>query len=318
MDTEAERMSQFGPVGLGTFPFSGVFSPIDQGAALQVLERFLEAGGKYVETAPSYPVNTVDLGALLRDVGAEVSVATKCVTSIGPDGGRLRSGKSEVVRAQCEAELKRLGVERLSLLQAHITPEDVDPAETCEAMNQLRGEGLVEFTGVSNVTLAQLNAFERGGPIDFVQNRMSLLHRPDPSLVEYCTSSGIRLNPYQVIERGQLLGRSSEYAEGDLRLTKAEYVGTANGTITRWVAETLAPLGTEEGLSLEQLSIGWVLAQPGVDVAVVGATAPDQAARNASVVALPERLVRLVDEAYEELVGSLGTDIQSFRGLAST
>jgi aryl-alcohol dehydrogenase-like predicted oxidoreductase len=325
MNSQEDQYEKLGRVGLGTFPFSGVFSTVDEGSATEIVEAFLMTGERYIETAPSYP-RRIDLGAILERFPRESFViASKCVTNVTPEGVRERSGKYDTVVSQCENELRRLGVEYLDVLQAHITPEDVEPSETMQALESLRQRGLVRLIGVSNVSLEQLKAFAKGGHVDLVQNRFSMVHRSSyTAIVEYCREHDIYLNPYQVIERGQLAshtGSPNEWREADLRRSKAEYSGDTYLTIRNWFLEHIEPIATELGCSGETLAISWTLHRPMVKLCVVGATNKEQVTRNTQArdLLIPASMKDKIEKAFSSLSSEVreryGINIEEYRGL---
>ncbi len=310
-------------IGLGTFPFSGVFSKVEQETAKQIVSQFLESGGWYIETAPVYPVDRVDLGSVLRDFDrSDFFIATKCVTGKDASGNTIRSGKRDHLRAQCTGEIARLGVGHLDLLQLHTVPEDAAAEESFGTLTELRDEGLVRNVGVSNVTASQLAAFQSVGEVNFVQNRFSFIHRAQHRAIEkFCLENQILLNPYQVIERGLLTDNPpEEFREGDLRNSKYEYSGDVYHVIRAWVLESLAPIAAENGLSITELALGWVLGQPGIGIVPVGATSPGQVAKNMAVGrTLSDEALAAMDSAFADLEASIrsrvGLSVDEYRGL---
>jgi methylglyoxal reductase len=323
---DAELRTELGsPVGLGTFPFSGVFSPVDQDLASEIIDRFISGGGRYIETAPSYPVRAVDLGKALQPFKRDqFFLATKCVTGTDEQGNKVRSGKREFIEKQCEAELRRLGLENVDLIQAHSVPEDVTIGEAAEALEVLRSRGLTRFIGVSNVDSEQLAQFSNHAQIDFVQNRFSMIHRETHRTIEeFCERHEIWLNPYQVIERGQLGSEPLSpdgWTEGDLRRTKHEYSGEIYATIRGWVDRVLTPLADQYGQAVEVLALRWALSQPRVAVCVVGATKVWQMERNLGADSpLTQAALDSIEIAYNELVSEIsnrfGLSVSEYRGL---
>lgn len=326
-DTDRAASLRTPQIGLGTFPFSGVFSPITQTEAASIVQTFIEGGGRYLETAPVYPIKEVSLATILADYPRDAFfVATKCVTSADSQGNKVRSGKHETVIAQCEAEIARLGVEHLDLLQAHIVAEDVPLRETAEALQSLKDRGSTRFIGVSNVNLNQLKEYASYASIDFVQNRFSFIHRQENRLIEsYCAEKNILLNPYQVIERGQLTTQHASspapWRDGDLRRSKHEYMGEAHETILKWVSSELLPIARSVETSVEALVLAWTLQQPQIMVPVVGATKVSQIREllRAATIHIAPDVLRLLEEAYASLENGVrqryGLSVDEYRGL---
>lgn len=314
-------------IGLGTFPFSGVFSPITQQEAETIVGEFLNLGGHYIETAPSYPRHNVDMGALIRKFPRqELLIGTKCVLTLDESGAMINTGKPENIRQQCLQEMQRLGVDYLDLLEAHYTAKDVPCEVVAQTLNELKKEGLVRYIGASNSSPEDITGYIAGGGIDFVQNRYSLIHRaPTENIAALCTQHNIRFNPYQVIERGQLINReptAGAWREGDLRTKKPEYTGDAYQRVHGWAMETLQTIAKEAGLSLEIICIRWAFSKPQVTLPVVGATKLWQLRANmaSGTEPLPEDVLQAVDAACETLSGQVqsatGQSLAQFRGLA--
>lgn len=316
----------FGKIGLGTFPFSGVFGAMPQSDINAVVSRFVELGGRYIETAPAYP-RTYDLGAAIRPFrSGNLVVASKCVTGPDRNGNNIRSGKREHIRFQVEGELTRLGVDCLDLLQSHTTPEDVPIENFLDTIDELISEGKIRWFGVSNVNIEQLEQLNARGTVSWVQNRLSPIHeihcRP---IQEYCVDNGVLINSFQSIERGQLMPHSTfdrEILPGDLRSKKPEYVGDANAIVRKWFHDLSVEQAEDYGVSADQLAIAWCLSQPGVSMSVIGATSPSQLNPFMKLKApIDERVVQFMDEKILELRrlvrSDYGLSLEEFRGVAS-
>lgn len=311
-------------LGLGTFPLSGVFSSVDNESAGDILRTFLESGSWYVETAPVYAPNGIDLGKMLKSFEREdFFLATKCVTGRDASGATVRSGKADHLRRQCHSELKRLGVSYLDLLQLHTVPEDASAKESFGTLQELKNEGLVRNVGVSNVSLSQLETFASVGPVDFVQNRFSFIYRAQHRAIEaFCQANGVLLNPFQVIERGLLTDNPPlAFRDGDLRNTKYEYSGDVYHFIRSWVLRELKPIADAHAVSVTRLAIGWTMAQPAIGVISVGATSPDQVRANltASAEPIPADVIAEMELALERLEAAVrdrvGLSVDEYRGL---
>lgn len=313
-------------IGLGTFPFSGVFSYLSQTDAENIVKEFLNLDGHYIETAPIYPRNNVNMARLIKKFNREeLLIGTKCVLSLDEFGNTVSSGTPENLRVQCLDEMNRLGVDYLDLLEAHVTATDAKPNEVAQALNELKKEGLVRYIGASNASSADIISYVAGGGIDFVQNRYSIIHRtPTESITDLCIKNNIRFNPYQVIERGQLINTATsagEWREGDLRAKKSEYVGDAYERVHTWAIETLGSIAESAGLSLEELSIRWVFSKPKVTMPVIGATKVWQIQKNmkAGTKPLPADVLNAIDSAYASFASQIqsvfGLSVEEFRGL---
>ena len=312
-------------LGLGTFPFSNVFSEITQEQAHSIVDVFLENGGSYIETAPVYPVNKVDLKSIINSYKREMLfVSTKCVTSADADGNKVRTGDYRILINQVENELNRLGVEYLDLLQAHTIPQDVSLIQFAKNLQELKQNQPIKNIGVSNVNKEQLRVICDYCEITYVQNRFSLIHQKEQrSLEEIAALNNINFNPYQVIERGLLTSEptnNGNWRDGDLRGKKFEYTDERYTTIRKWVEKSLIPIAEQYAISVEKLMVLWVSMQPNVSFSVIGATKPEQVSKlmpgnlkpnNEFQASLNSALIELKNKI--EL--KFGLSIDDFRGI---
>lgn len=314
-------------VGLGTFPFSNVFSTITKNEIERVIHRFIDLGGFYIESALIYDGVNEMLGEILSRIPREsYYLSTKCVTTVGKNGEKYRTGKYEAIIQQCEEQLKDLGIDYLDLLMMHYPPPDASYEESISALAELRKQGKIRDIGVSNVDISQLKEFNRTNEIQFVQNRFSLIHQTNTDeMNQYCKENNIKYIPYQVIERSQLTNKArvpSNMRDKDLRLNKPEFKESPLFVISKWSETHLIPLAKQFDTSVEALAIWWVLQQPQVQVCVVGATSVDQVASNldAMIKILPREVLEQLDSAYKDLEQGIkllfGNTVIEFRGLS--
>lgn len=318
-------MESWGQIALGTFPFSGVFSSMPDGRIRAVIDAFLEEGGRCLDTAPLYPKGDA-VGSAIKSVPrSKLVISTKCVTGTDSLGQKVRSGAPSHIRSQVVSEIDRLGCDYIDLLQSHITPEDVPMSEFLGVIEDLLSEGLIRHFGVSNVSEAQLKQLNTTGRVEWVQNRLSLVHQSSyASIRSYCIENGIRMNPYQVIERGQLLKNctlDSALPSTDSRSSKPEYRGDVNEVIRAWFRRTSEVASTRFGAEADDLAVGWALAQQGVHMCVIGATSPHQIKRFLGVRAICSTdLLEFLDNAFRSLQTNVrdvyGVSVEEFRGLA--
>ncbi len=320
-------MDYWGQIALGTFPFSGAFSRMSGGQIREVIETFIEGGGRCIDTAPLYP-NGIEVGQAIKSLPRkDLIISTKCVTGTDSLGQKVRSGAPIHIRNQVISEISRLGCDYIDLLQSHITPEDVPISDFLGAIEDLLSEGLIRHFGVSNVSEAQLKQLNATGRVEWVQNRLSLIHRSSyASIRSYCIENGIRMNPYQVIERGQLLSSCTldgPLPSADTRTSKPEYRGDANDVVREWFRRTSAVASARFGAEADDLAVGWVLAQKSVQMCVIGATNPHQIKRFLDVHAINNTdLLDYLEKAYGSLQTNVldiyGVSVEEFRGLAQS
>ncbi len=299
---------------LGTMIFG---SQVEEKAAWAVMDRAVELGINFFDTADVYPVppspelwgRTEEiLGRWLRERQHPVTVATKCANRVGPGANDVGGSRKHVIEA-CEASLRRLGLERVDVFYLHHADLGAPLEETMEALDRLVQAGKVHYLGLSNFAAWQLGwavsvvAEKRLARVTVVQPRFNLLARaPERELLPLCQALEIGVCPYNPLAAGMLAGRyrpgseppaGSRFAQGDYgRMYRSRYWSEE----MFGVAEAVAEIAREVGATPAQVSIAWLLARPGVTAAIVGASRPEQLDDTAGAVGLnlgPELLDRL-------------------------
>jgi aryl-alcohol dehydrogenase-like predicted oxidoreductase len=282
------RLGNDGPevsvVGLGTNNFGG---RVDLAGTRAVVDAALDAGVTLLDTADVYGNKGGSesfLGEVLEGRRDGIVLATKFGHDMGY--GIEPRGSREYVRRAVDASLERLRTDRIDLYQYH-RPDGVTPfAETFGALDELVQEGKVRYVGHSNLTadqveevdeLARENGWAR--PVS-AQNRYSLLHRdPEDDLLPVCERLGLGVLPYFPLASGLLTGkykRGRPRPEGT-RLTDRDDVFD-DATFDR--LEALEAYAEERGVSLLDVAIGCLVAQPAVASVIAGATKPEQVRAN--------------------------------------
>ena len=277
-------------VGIGCNAFG---ARIDQDRATSVVDAAFEHGVTFFDTADVYGYGQSEqlLGVALRGRRERAVVATKFGMPLGgvngDDGGRR--GTATYVRTAVEASLRRLGTDYIDLYQLH-TPDPGTPLEeTLGALHELVVEGKVRAIGSSNLQSWQVVDADwkarSNGFTSFVtaQNEYSLYNRTaEVELTGACVAHGIGLLPYFPLAYGLLTGkyRRGEQAPEGTRLQaseQAERLRTAD-----WDRiEQLKAFAAARGISVLELAIGGLAAQPAVASVIAGATRPEQVAANA-------------------------------------
>jgi aryl-alcohol dehydrogenase-like predicted oxidoreductase len=276
-------------VGIGCNAFG---ARIDADSATAVVRAALDAGVTCFDTADIYGsepgASEEILGRALGAHRADVVVATKFGMDMrganGPDWG-VRASRRYIRRA-VEASLRRLGTDWIDLYQLH-EPDPVTPiAETLAALTELVAEGKVRNIGSSNLSgwqvidadwVARTSGYER-----FVsaQNKYSLYDRSaEAELVPACRHAGVGVLPFFPLEYGLLTGK---YRRG-----RAAPTGTRLAVQKQRLAdadfdriEALEAFARARGLSMLQVAIGGLAAQPAVASVIAGVTTPDQVRSN--------------------------------------
>jgi len=279
---------------LGTVTFGG---QCDATESRRILDRAVDAGITFLDTADSYPATgspqlkgrTEELiGEWVRGRRGDVAIATKGGAAVGPGAWDRGTSRKHLLQA-VDASLRRLRTDYIDLYQVHLydpfTPHD----ETLSALDHLVSTGKVRSVGCSNypawrlaqaIGRSELRGIERFAS---VQPRYSLLHRAcERDLLPLCTEAGIAVLPYNVLAGGVLTGkhRGRSTPLPGTRLSagpiKDIYRHRYWNDEMRTAVDALSRLADDSGLSLTQLSVAWVLHQPTVVSAIVGASRSDQ------------------------------------------
>ncbi|HVM16987.1 MAG TPA: aldo/keto reductase [Gaiellaceae bacterium] len=275
---------EVGVVGLGCNNFGG---RIDEAASRAVIDAALDAGVTFFDTADVYGGGGGSeeiIGRALEGRREQVVLATKFGHDLG-DGFEGARGSPAYVRKAVEASLRRLRTDRIDLYQYH-RPDGVTPVEeTLGALHELVQEGKVRAIGSSNFSAALVEeahsaASERGlTPFATEQGEYSWLRRDaERELLPTCERLGVGFIPYFPLASGLLTGkvrRDRPPAPG----TRLHGRQVDDADLDR--VERLDAVARDLGVSLLDLAIGGLAAQPAVVSVIAGATKPEQVRANA-------------------------------------
>ena len=267
-------------VGLGCNNFGG---RIDERASRAVIDAALDAGATFFDTADVYGGGGKSeeiIGRALAGRRDQVVLATQFGHDLG-DGEEARGSRAYIRRA-LEASLGRLQADWVDLYQYH-RPDGVTPlAETVGALDELVQEGRIRAYGTSNHSAEQVEeaAALAEGPYVSEQSQYSWLRRDaELELLPTCERLGIGFIPYFPLASGLLTGkvsRDSPPAEG------TRLYGRAIDEADLDRVERLSAVADELDVSLLQVAIGGIAAQPAVLTVIAGATRPEQVRANAA------------------------------------
>jgi len=283
-------------VCLGTMTF-GV--QCDEAASFAILDRAAEGGVDFLDTADCYPIplepQTVGrteeiLGRWLQGRRERFVLATKCFFPMGPSPNDRGNSRRHVLAA-AEASLRRLRTDFIDLYQVHAYDPETPLDETLRALDDLVRAGKVRYAGCSNFRAWELaralSVSERAGlaRFDCTQPRYSVLHREiEIELLPLCRAEGVGVIVFNPLAGGLLTGKhhaGSQPAAG----TRFSAALGSTGTAYRrryWQDEMLAAVEVlkrffdARGRTLASAAVAWVLEQPGITAAIVGASRPEQ------------------------------------------
>ncbi|WP_220505067.1 aldo/keto reductase [Microbispora sp. H10830] len=266
---------------------------IDLDATRAVVDAALDAGVTLIDTADIYGESETLLGEVLKGRRDQVVIATKFGGDVnganGPDWGARTSRR--YVRLAVERSLRRLKTDWIDLYQLHFPDPSTPIEETLSVLTDLVREGKVRYVGSSNFAswqvtdadwIARTGGFER-----FVsaQNEYSLLdRRVEKELVPALLHHGVGLLPYFPLANGLLTGkyrRGEEPPAGTRLAGRPQYLTGARFE----VVERLREFAERQGVTLLDVAIGGLLAQPAVSSVIAGATRPEQIKANVAAAA---------------------------------
>jgi len=279
-------------VGFGCWAISGLgwehaWGPQDDAESIAAIRAAVERGINWLDTAPVY-----GHGHSERVVGEAIAgfpepdrpyVFTKAgLLWDNTDHMRPPVRDASRIRWEVDWSLRRLGVERIDLLQVHWPPlAGVGLDEYWQTMVDLRTEGKVRAIGVSNFDPELLAAAEAIGHVDSLQPPLSLLRRGAAGAeIPWCASNGTGVVVYSPMESGLLSGtfsreRIAALPDTDWRATAPDFTGERLDRNLALV-DALRPIAARHGVPVAAVTVAWTLAWPGVTGAIVGARRPDQ------------------------------------------
>lgn len=268
------------PLCLGVMNFGG---PTSESDAFIILNRALEAGVNFIDTANVYTGSASEriLGKFLKEGGKrdQVVLATKVYSRVGDLPNDAGASRYHVIKA-CEDSLRRLQTDRIDLYQQHRPSLTIPQDETLRAYDDLVCSGKVRYIGSSTfpawMVMEALAISDRYGLARFIseQSPYNLLdRRVENELIPLCLKHGLGMLPWSPLAGGILAGRysaSGTFPEGS-RATRMGTMFTERITGRgKAIAVEVAKLARERGLTASQLSLLWLKDQPGVTSPIIG------------------------------------------------
>jgi len=249
----------------------------------------VEAGINWIDTAPVYGRGLAEelVGSVLRDFPDADRPYVFTKAGLGwddddPRGEPVRTGDPSRIRAEVDDSLRRLGVERIDLFQMHWPPLDAYTVEDYwPVFAELRDAGKVRAIGLSNHTVAELEAAERIAHVDSMQPPFSVLSRDAAAdVIPASAANGTGVLAYAPMESGLLTGaftpeRAARLSPTDWRRTSPEHTGEGLRRNLH-VVDALTAVARERGVTTSAVAVAWTLSFDGVTGAIVGARAPEQ------------------------------------------
>jgi aryl-alcohol dehydrogenase-like predicted oxidoreductase len=276
------------PIGFGAWAIGGsgweiAWGSQDDRDSIAALHEALDAGINWIDTAAVYGLGHSEevVARALLGIRDRPYIFTKCSMVWNAHREIGHSLKADSIRRECEASLRRLRVECIDLYQIHWPDPDEDIEEGWATLAALKAEGKVRHIGVSNFNVAQMNRAQAIAPITSLQPRYSLLHREvEDAILPFCARENIGVIAYSPMASGLLTGAMT--AERIARLPaddwRKRHPDFREPQLHRnlMLVRLLRAIGRLHGRTPAEVAVAWVLHNPAVTGAIVGARRPEQ------------------------------------------
>ncbi|MFJ8507948.1 aldo/keto reductase [Streptomyces avermitilis] len=312
-----------GVQGLGCMGMSFAYGPADAGESRATLERALELGVTFYDTADAYGAgeNEKFLSPFFKAHRDEVVIATKFALSIPPDEPTKRVIRNDrpYIRQAVEASLKRLDIDVIDVYYMHRRDVNVPIEETVGAMAELVREGKVKHLGLSEVTGGELRAAQAVHPIAAVQSEWSLFSRDiETGVVPAARELGVALVPYSPLGRGFLTGSfanaEKDLTADDFRRHQPRFTGD-NAAANAALLDPVRAIAQAHGASLGQIALAWAQQQGAVHglpvVPIPGTSKRTRVEENAAAtrIVLTEEELGLLEPIAAKVAGDRYADM---------
>jgi aryl-alcohol dehydrogenase-like predicted oxidoreductase len=276
------------PIGFGAWAIGGGgwefgWGPQDDEQSIAAIREAVDAGVNWIDTAAVYGLGRSEqvVARALEGVKQRPYVFTKCSMVSGENGNISHSLKAESVRQECENSLRRLKVERIDLYQIHWPIPDEDIEEGWATLANLKKEGKLRNIGVSNFHVAQMRRAEAIAPITSLQPPYSLIRRDvEAEILPFAKHEQIGVLAYSPMGSGLLTGamtreRIAALPADHWRRDNPEFQEPRLSRNLKLV-QLLKEIGARHGRTPAQVAVAWVLNNPAVTGAILGARRPGQ------------------------------------------
>jgi aryl-alcohol dehydrogenase-like predicted oxidoreductase len=276
------------PIGFGAWAIGGgdwafAWGSQDDRDSIAAIHRALEHGVNWIDTAAVYGLGHSEevVREALKGRSEKPYIFTKC--SLVWDESRKvgNSLKADSVRRECEASLRRLGVDTIDLYQIHWPNPEAEIEEGWETLARLQDEGKVRHIGVSNFNVVQMQRILPIAPITSLQPPYSLIKREvEREILPFCQEHNIGVINYSPMQSGLLTGamtkeRVANFPSDDWRRRNEDF---KEPRLSRnlALADLLGAIGQRHGRSAGEVAIAWTLHNPAVTGAIVGGRTAEQ------------------------------------------
>ncbi|MBS1842203.1 MAG: aldo/keto reductase [Acidobacteria bacterium] len=234
--------------------------PSDRKAAIALLRRVVELGINFIDTADSYGPNVSEeiIAEALHPYPAGLVIATKGGFDRSGPNRWTENGNPKHLREACEGSLRRLKLDRIDLYQLHRIDSKYPAEDQLGTLKDLQSQGKIKHVGLSEVSVAQIQASQKIVPIVSVQNRYSVTDRASEDVLKFCEKENIGFIPWFPLAAGKLSAAAS----------------------------ALNKDAEELGMSPSQLALAWLLWRSPAMLPIPGTSRVDHLEENVATVSL--------------------------------
>ncbi len=293
------------PIALGGWAMGATvetWGHVDDRESIAAVHTALDSGINLIDTAPIYGLGHGEsiIGKAIQGRREDVIVATKCGLLFPRTDGELpvRCLKKDSVLRECDASLRRLGVDVIDIYQCHWPDPDTPIRDTMEALRSLLDAGKIRAIGLSNFSCEEIAAAREFAPVSCLQLPFSMIHlRAGKDLLPFCIEHDMGVICYSPLAKGLLTGKFDENSEFQgIRARDPDFMGDRYQRHLAMI-DQLRPIARAYDKTLTQLVLRWTIDQPGVTSAICGAKRPSQVLDHAGAVgwSLSEADARHID-----------------------
>jgi pyridoxine 4-dehydrogenase len=206
--------------------------PANRAEAIRVLQRAVELGINFIDTADSYGPHISEeiIAQALHPYPANLVIATKAGFDRPGPNRWIENGKPEHLRSACEGSLRRLRLDRIDVYQLHRIDPKVPAEDQLGALKDLQAQGKIKHIGLSEVSVKQIQHAQTIAPIVSVQNRYSVADRGSEDVLEYCETQKMAFIPWFPLAAGKVSG-----ADSPLRSLAAQWKVSPSQVALAWL-----------------------------------------------------------------------------------
>jgi aryl-alcohol dehydrogenase-like predicted oxidoreductase len=293
------------PIAFGAWELGGDWGATDESAAIATIRHAADSGINFFDTAQGYGFGASErliAKALAGRPRDQLVIATKGGLRPTAQGGVERDASAGWVRRGVDESLKALGTDYIDLYQIHWPDPKVPFAETAGALADMVAGGKIRHVGVSNFNAIQMAEFSDLLQVETLQPPYHLFRRDiEESILPYTRAHDIGVLVYGPLAHGLLSGAMTEetsFPPGDWRAKSDVFKGDLYHRNLRIVEGLSRFAELELGTTVSRLAVAWTLANPAVDVAIVGTRNPKHIddAIAAADLQLDAQATRIIDE----------------------